>query len=460
MTKSKFDTSILKVLLALSWPTMLEQLMQSCVQYIDTAMVGSLGTTATAAVGSTTTVNWLIGSTISSLGVGFLSYISQMLGAKQVDKAKNAIAQSFVVVAVVGIAFTVITTAISPFVPVWMNVDKPIRPIASRYFLILYTTLLFRTATTVFGTILRAMGDTKTPMYVGITVNVVNIILNFFLIYDTRDVKVFSFTLKVLGAGLHVTGAAIASAISFAVGGIAITVKLLLHRQYSPRNCSFKPDMTILRRVFYVAIPNMLQRFATSLGYVVFASMINALGEISTAAHTIANTVESAFYIPGYGMQQAAATLAGNFYGAGNTGKLKQLRKNAIPVEIIMMTVTGGLLFAFAPWLMSIFSKDTSVIELGSTVLSMVAVSEPFYGVTIVLEGMMQGVGNTKAPFIFNVIGMWVVRIGGTALTVSLMGHNLVWAWGCMIAHNLALFVMFVVYYAVNKGPMKVRKSE
>ena len=66
---------------ALAWPTMLEQLMQTAVQYIDTAMVGSLGTYATAAVGATTTVNWLIGSTISALGVGFLSYIARACGA-------------------------------------------------------------------------------------------------------------------------------------------------------------------------------------------------------------------------------------------------------------------------------------------------------------------------------------------------------------------------------------------
>lgn len=79
--KSIFDRSMLVTILALAWPTMLEQLMQTAVQYIDTAMVGSLGTQATAAVGSTGTVNWLIGSTISAVGVGFLSYIAKAYGA-------------------------------------------------------------------------------------------------------------------------------------------------------------------------------------------------------------------------------------------------------------------------------------------------------------------------------------------------------------------------------------------
>ena len=91
-----------------------------------------------------------------------------------------------------------------------------------------------------------------------------------------------------------------------------------------------------------VALPNMLQRFGTSLGYVAFAAMINSLGEVSTAAHTIANTVESAFYIPGYGMQTAAATLAGNAYGANDEKRMKQLASMLIPLETILMIGTVG----------------------------------------------------------------------------------------------------------------------
>ncbi|MBP3583743.1 MAG: MATE family efflux transporter, partial [Clostridia bacterium] len=85
---------MLPTILALAWPTMLEQLLQTAVQYIDTAMVGSLGTEATAAVGSTTTVNWLLGSTVSALGVGFLAFISQSICANQIDKAKRASSQA------------------------------------------------------------------------------------------------------------------------------------------------------------------------------------------------------------------------------------------------------------------------------------------------------------------------------------------------------------------------------
>jgi Na+-driven multidrug efflux pump len=191
----------------------------------------------------------------------------------------------------------------------------------------------------------------------------------------------------------------------------------------------------------------MFQRFGTSLGFVAFASMINSIGEVATAAHTIANTVESAFYIPGYGMQTAASTLAGNAYGARDNERLKRLASMFIPVEIVLMIVSGGALFIAAPSLMGIFSTNPEVIDLGATVLRMVAVSEPFYGFSIIVEGMMLGLGKTKEPFVYNVLGMWCVRIVGTFICTQLLSMGLVSAWACMIGHNLLIFALYMVSY-------------
>ncbi|MBQ8815517.1 MAG: MATE family efflux transporter [Lachnospiraceae bacterium] len=435
------------IILSLAWPTMLEQLMQTAVQYIDTAMVGSLGTAATAAVGATTTVNWLINSSISALGVGFLSFIARSIGAKDETAAKRSVSQAVLAVLTVGMFFTILTLSLSGMVPVWMQVDEHIQQLSAQYFFILYMPMLPRTASIIFGTVLRAAGDTKTPMKIGVLVNLTNVILNFLLIYPTRPAMPGTLALTIPGAGMGVIGAAIASAIAFTVGGIYITIILWRHPLVSPKGQRITPDWQILRPCLKVALPNMLQRFGTSLGYVAFASMINSLGEISTAAHTIANTVESAFYIPGYGMQTAAATLAGNAYGAKDRQRMKDLSAMFIPIEIGLMIVSGALLFIFAPPLMDIFSDSPEVISLGTTVLRMVAVSEPFYGFSIIIEGMMQGVGKTKQPFVYNIIGMWLIRIVGTFICTQIMPMGLVSAWACMILHNLFLFVMFLICY-------------
>ncbi|MBR0143145.1 MAG: MATE family efflux transporter [Clostridia bacterium] len=440
--------SLLPVILALAWPTMLEQVMQTAVQYIDTAMVGSLGTATTAAVGSTTTVSWLIGSTVTAVGVGFLACISQAIGAGDRERARRAAAQSVLTVLVTGSFFTAAALLLSPFVPAWMQVDPAVRADASVYFFIFYLPMLPRTASLIFGTVLRAAGDTRTPMRVGVFVNLINVTLNFLLIYPSRTLRLFGLSFPMWGAGLGVAGAAAASAVSLLFGGIAITVVFFRHPLVSPRGIPLKPDREVLIPCLRVAFPNMLQRFGTSLGYVAFAAMINSLGGISTAAHTVANTVESAFYIPGYGMQTAAATLTGNAVGAGDREKQKALARTILLLEVSLMILSGSLLFAFAPAMAGIFSRDRAVIGLSATVLRMVACSEPFYGVSIVIEGMLQGAGQTKVPLVFNIAGMWGIRIAGTFVCTQLLGLSLISAWACMIGHNLFLFAFFVIYYS------------
>ena len=120
----------------------------------------------------------------------------------------------------------------------------------------------------------------------------------------------------------------------------------------------------------------------------------------------------------------------------------------------------GGLLFAFAPTLMDLFSNNPDVIRLGATVLRMVALSEPFYGVSIIIEGMLLGVGHTLTPFKFNVIGMWGVRILGTFIVTVFFSQGLEAAWGCMIAHNLLIFVLYVIHYKKGKwNPLEAKKA-
>ena len=133
-TGAKEAHAMLGVILSLAWPTMLEQLMQTAVQYIDTAMVGSLGTQATAAVGATTTINWLINGTIAALSVGFLFYIARACGANDRVAAKRAVSQAVLTVLVAGAFFTVLTLTLSGVIPIWMQVEESIQHMAATYY--------------------------------------------------------------------------------------------------------------------------------------------------------------------------------------------------------------------------------------------------------------------------------------------------------------------------------------
>ena len=278
LQKTNTRRAVLIAVISLAWPTILEQLMQTAVQYIDTAMVGSLGTQATAAAGSTTTVSWLILITVSAVGVGFLSFISRTWGSGEQEKARRAAGQAVLAVLVIGFVYTAAALCLSRRIPYWMRVDPNVRDLAGKYFFILYLPMLPRTASIIFGSILRAVGDSKTPMRAGILVNLVNVVLNFLLIYDSRVITVFGHDVSVWGAGMGVQGAAAGSAIAFAAGGIVITAALFRHPKLSPAGCSIRPDPLILRPCCRVAVPYLLQGFATAMGYVIFAALINSLG--------------------------------------------------------------------------------------------------------------------------------------------------------------------------------------
>ena len=196
-----YDRSMLGTIFALAWPTMLEQLTQTAVQYIDTAMVGTLGTQATAAVGATGTVNWLIGSIVSAVGIGFLAFIARQIGAGNRERARQASAQACSVTLALGLVLTAVLLLNAKRIPVWMQVDPAIRDMAARYFTIIYLPMLFRTASILLGTVLRSAGDTRTPMRIGLVVNGMNMLLNFLLIFPTRTVSIFSTEILLPGAG-------------------------------------------------------------------------------------------------------------------------------------------------------------------------------------------------------------------------------------------------------------------
>ena len=122
-----------------------------------------------------------------------------------------------------------------------------------------------------------------------------------------------------------------------------------------------------------VAVPVALARLTTSAGHVVFASLVATLGTVSLAAHSIALTAEEAFYIPVFGINAAAATLTGNALGEKDARKLDIVGRGTIIITLVLMSITGGLLFAFAPQVMNLFTPDFRVAEQGMTVLRLVA---------------------------------------------------------------------------------------
>lgn len=449
------DRDMMSRIFRLAWPTIIEEFLYTAVQYADTAQVGAIGAQASAAIGLTATTMWLTHAPMSAAGMGVLSCISISLGAKDEERARKAAMQSVLLTLIVGLSLTVITLAISPFLPRWLGGDPEILQDASRYFAIVCAPMLFRAATTIFGAVLRAAGNTKTPMLVNVLMNAVNILLNFLLISPTREMELGSLRFTVPGAGLGVSGAAIATAISFVLGGTLMAVAVWHESSLGLCGQKIRLYPAVMRQCVRVGIPVCAQQMTTGFGHVVFTSLVAQLGTVSMAAHSIATTAEQAFYIPGYGMQAAAATLAGFSAGEKNEKKLMQYSSTIMAIACCLMTVLSLLLFLFPAALMGLFTRDAQVIAQGASALRIVAVSEPFFAVLIIIEGVFNGVGDTRAPFLFALCTMWGIRITATWFCVHVFHLGLNAVWFCMIADNIARFLCMLFRY--RSGRWKAR---
>ena len=439
--------AMLATIAALAWPAMVEQALQTIVQYADSAMVGRLGVQATAAVGLTTTVTWLTNSPLWAMGAGVLACIARAIGAKDDRCARSAAQQGIWLALIVGAAMTLITEFAAPHLPRWLGADPDIHKEGSLYFAILCAPLVFRALSFILGSALRASGDTRTPMLVNLGMNAINVALNLLLIFPTRQATLLGIALTLPGAGWGVAGAAIASAISVVFSGSMMLYKVLSSPTLSPLKLKQRWDSDVMSRCVRVGLPVALQNLGVFSGQVVFSAQVTSLGKTALATHSIALTAEQAFYIPGFGMQTAASTLSGNALGERNEGKLDRISRTILLISMGLMTFTGAILFAFPRQMMSIFTADAQVIAGGAKILRIVACSEPLYAAMIIFEGVFHGVGQTKYPFAVSLVTMWGARILGTLLCVRVFGLGLSAVWLCMVADNVSRALLLGLRY-------------
>lgn len=437
MKQNSEKRAVLKLLVALSIPTILEQILTTLLQYVDTAMVGHLGERATAAVSVTTTVTWLVNSIASAAGVSVLAMIARAVGSKDRKRTQKIAGQSFLSVLVCGGVIGVICMILSPFIPVWMGAEAAVRDTAARYFFIISVPMVFRASSTILGAAIRATQNTRTPMLISMCANGINVILNVVLIY---------------GCDLGVTGAAMASAISYTVSGICMFIAFCRNQQlfFGWRYC--RADRDLLREASAISLPVLGTSMVSCLGYVFFAGMVSGMGTTIFAAHSIAVTAETIFYIPGYGLRTAVSTLVGNALGEQNRQKFESTRNLSIIITLVLMVVSGILLYFVAYPLMCLFTNSEAVAMLGAKMLRLVAFTEPFFGMTIVLEGIFYGLGKTRYVFFVESSSMWGIRILFTFFCVQLWHLDLQAVWICMIADNICKAVLVAIPFLRKRG--------
>ena len=409
----------------LSLPAILAQVSSIIMQYIDTSMVGSLGTNASAAIGLVASTTWLFGGLCRALMVGFCVQAAQRIGAGDERDARNLVRQSIVSGLAFGLLLAAIGVALSGALPRWLGADAAIWADAASYFLVFSLALPFFQLNRLAAGLLQASGNMRTPSVLLILMCPLDVVFNFFLIFPTRQLG----SITVPGAGLGVMGAAL----------LLRSPMLRLRRDERLR---LVPQQ--LKRAVQLAVPVALEQAVMSGGQIATTGIIAPLGTTSIAANSFAVTAEALCYMPGYGVQSAAITLIGQSVGAKRRDLVTRLGWVTVLLGMGVMGLAAGAMYFLAPAIIGILTPDALAAALAVQVLRIVVFAEPFFGASIVATGVFQGAGDSLLSSVLNFVSMWGVRV---PLTVLLAKHlALPGAW---IAMSLELAIRGVLFLIV-----------
>ena len=441
----------MQVVLTLSIPSILQQIVVTAVEYIDAAMVGHIGASATASIGIVSSSTWLMHGMLAGLYMSFAIQVAQYLGADRQADARGVLRQSMIFNLAVGLAAAAFGIGISRFLPGWLGADPSLQADASAYFAIWSASLPFLMIMGTYSSMLRSCGDALTPGLISVLTCVLDVIFNFFLINPTRQLTLFGQSVTVWGAGLAVPGAALGTALSTVVGGaLALGVLLLREGPLCIRKPgSWKITRACLQNLRKVGLPLAAERAALSSAQVLQVRIVSQLGTVAIAANSLGVSAEGLCYMAGYGIQDAAIALIGQAVGAHRRDMAKRFAWLCTGMGVGIMALSGVGLFAFAPALMGIFTADRAVIALGARVLRIEAFAEPMFGASIVASGAMQGAGDSTACFLLNLLSMWGIRLTLAFLLAPRFG--LVGVWSAMCFELCTRGVLFLIRLARGK---------
>lgn len=420
----------LRRLWGLSWPAIIEQILNTMVSYVDTAMVGVLGAVGSAAVSVNGPPIWLINGVLAGVGVGYSVQVSNAVGAGDRDRARQVIRQALLAAVVCGLAACGLYELLGGNIPRWLGAKPEVLPHAVNYMRIYCAALPFNALLIVFCAVLRCMGNTKTPLLFNTAANLLNLVLNFFFIYPTREWH----GITIPGAGWGVEGAAIATAISIACAALPAALSAFRQSGYQTRvRDGMAPDGAVIRRAVRLGVPSAIERAIINVGQIATTALVgHALTTAALAANNIATTAEGLCYLPAYGIGYAATALVGQSVGAGDEEDAEAYGTLTGAIGFLLCLCTGVLLFLFAPFLAGLFNTDPEVVSEAARALRVVAFAEPFFAVSIILTNALRGADDVRFPVMVGLAGMWCVRVPLACLLVLRLGWGLAGVWGAM----------------------------
>lgn len=424
----------LRLTVQLSIPAVIAQLSSIFMQYIDAAMVGSLGAEASASIGLVSTTTWLFWGLCVAAATGFSVQVAHKIGGGDMQGARKVLRQSLAATLIFSLFLAALGMAISGVLPDWLGGDVSIRRDASLYFCIFSLFLPALQMNFLAGGMLRCSGNMHIPSLAGVAMCVLDVIFNFFLIFPSRGWNVAGVSFTVPGAGLGVSGAALGTAAAEAVvAGILLwylwtrSDKLKL----TGAQGGFRPQTAILKKAFRIGFPMGMEHIVICGAQIMTTVIVAPLGVFAIAANSFAITAESLCYMPGYGIADAATTLIGQSIGAKRRKLTRSFARITVFMGMGIMGIMGVLMYLFAPQIIGMMTPVEEIRQLGIMALRIEAFAEPMFAASIVAYGVFVGAADTLVPCLMNFFSIWAVRLSLAALLAPSLGLKGVWIAMC-----------------------------
>lgn len=427
----------LQLTLLLSVPAILAQLSSVLMQYIDSAMVGRLGSNQAASVGLVSTTTWIVGGFAMAVITGFSVQVAHACGAKDFSKARQVLRQGLFSVFAFSLLLALVSLGIAGPLPGWLGGAEQIRSDASAYFRIYSAFLPIGMTGYAAASMLQSSGNMKVPSIIYVTMCVLDVVFNYIFIY-LLDMGVAG---AALGTGF--------SEVIASVAGIWYVCTRSKELRIVGEKGSFLPQRSTVRTAFGVTGPLWLQNIVMRGAHVMSTIIVAPLGPVSIAANAFAITAESFCYMPGYGLEESATTLVGQSLGARRNDLARRFGWTTIGMAMAIMSVLAVAMYVFAPQMMGIMSKDPEVVALGARVLRIEAFAECLYAASIVGFGVCAGAGETLVPTALNFGSIWLVRIVLALIFTPRLG--LTGYWIAMAVELSVRGILFLVYVRSNR---------
>lgn len=424
----------MQLVFLLSIPAILAQITSIVMQYIDASMVGSLGAEASASIGLVSSSTWLFSGVCGAAASGFSIQAAHRIGGGKIAEARSIMRQSLIVASAVSLCLTLCGILIAGKLPAWLGAAPEIREGASAYFLVFACSLPLIQMNRLAGSMFQCSGDMRTPGALNILMCFLDVIFNRLLIFPAQTFSAAGLKMRLPGAGLGVTGAALGTALAELAVAVLMMGLLCLRSEVFrlKRGESWKLEKRCIKRAVRLAAPIGWENVMMCGAMVATTRVVAPLGAVAIAANSFAVTAESLCYMPGYGIGDAAATLTGQSLGAGRYELTRRFAKMAVWMGMVIMALTGAAMFFGAPFMMSLLSPDMEIRRLGAEVLRIEVFAEPMYAASIVVSGALRGAGDTMIPSMMNFASIWFVRLPFAILLSGKYGLRGVWIAMCL----------------------------